>query len=92
MIQQPLARVTDPQTSHAAAERAQVFIGSHEARIRKALRGSFGMTAMEIAGVTHLTSVQVSRRLPFMDDVSKVLGMDDQPLTISNFTVWALKR
>jgi predicted ArsR family transcriptional regulator len=61
----PLARRTDPQTSHAAAARAALFTGDHETRILAAIdrAGDQGATAKEIATATGLTDVQVNRRL-----------------------------
>jgi DNA-binding MarR family transcriptional regulator len=62
---EPLARRTDPQTSHAAAARAALFTGDHETRILAAIdrAGAQGATAKEIATATGLTDVQVNRRL-----------------------------
>jgi hypothetical protein len=87
----PLARNTDPDTSHAAAERAAAFAGSHESRIIEALRGSFGMTGKDIAHMTGLTDVQVCRRLPFMDEVA-VVTEHGEPLKCDGSRVWALAR
>jgi predicted ArsR family transcriptional regulator len=66
----PLARRTDPQTSHAAAARAALFTGDHETRILAAVdrAGAQGATAKEIATATGLTDVQVNRRLCRMGD------------------------
>lgn len=59
-----LARITDPDTSKDAAERATAFVAKHEAKIFEALyqAGFLGLTAKEIASQTGLSDVQVSRR------------------------------
>lgn len=66
----PLARRTDPQTSHAAADRVPSFKAKHEAAIYGAIfeAGERGATAKEIASVTDLTDVQVNRRLSAMGE------------------------
>lgn len=66
-IEMPLARRSDVQTSHDAAFNATSFAASHEAVIYAALAQG-DLTAKEIAEVTRLDSVQVSRRLkPMME-------------------------
>lgn len=61
----PLARVTDPTTSHAAAEAAVDLAAAHRGLIALALQlGPAGKD--EIAERTGLTGVQVARRLPEM--------------------------
>ncbi len=64
---QRLARITDPMTSHQAAERAQKFAPAQHARIQVALE-MLGRPAgaHEIAEVAGLTQVQVCKRLPEM--------------------------
>lgn len=66
----PLARRTDPQTSHDAAEKSESFTAKHEARIFCAIAdaGERGATAKEIASCTGLTDVQVNRRLGNMGE------------------------
>lgn len=65
-----LARSTDPETSHEAAEKAASFAGKHEAACFGAIHdaGAFGATAKEIARATGLTDVQVNRRLGNMGE------------------------
>lgn len=58
-----LARSSDPITSHAAADRAQRFAGSHRARILAALREHGPSTAHELERHTGLSYVQVDRRM-----------------------------
>jgi predicted ArsR family transcriptional regulator len=57
-----LARKRDPETSRAAAEATGSFRARHIALIAEALRTHGPMTAHEIAAVTRLDNVQVSRR------------------------------
>ncbi len=59
----PLARNSDPITSHAAADQAQAMRHAHHTAILGALRtGAMGKD--EIAHFTALNGVQVCRRLP----------------------------
>ena len=60
----PLARNTDPYTSHDAANVAVIFRGTHCQRIFNALEANGPSTAHEIATRTGLTVVQIDRRLP----------------------------
>lgn len=66
----PLARKSDPATSHDAAEKSESFSAKHEARIFGAIAdaGERGATAKEIASCTGLTDVQVNRRLGNMGE------------------------
>ena len=66
----PLARNSDPQTSHEAAERVPSFRAKHEAAIFGALHeaGDKGGTYKEIASFCGLEPVQVNRRLAGMCD------------------------
>lgn len=74
------ARKTDPSTSHAAAERAEYFAGTHVSRILWALKtaslhafdNEVGFTAEQISRWTGLTVVQIDRRLPEMRDAGLV--------------------
>lgn len=64
------ARRSDPVTSQDAAQRAMLFACSHEATCFGAIHdaGDKGATAKEIAALTKLTDVQVSRRLGNMGE------------------------
>ena len=55
-------RRTDPDTSHAAAKKAERFIPTHKAKILEALIEG-PRTAAGIAAITGLTVEQVDRRL-----------------------------
>lgn len=60
----PVARRTDPQTSHDAANRAEKFAASHAGRILAALKEHGPGTPAALSGHTGLTVVQIDRRLP----------------------------
>lgn len=57
----PLARASDPATSHAAAVKAQTFLGTHEDRIVAALTSP--ANCYDLARRTGLSHVQVDRRM-----------------------------
>ena len=59
----PMARTTDPATSHAAAKRVRGEAITHRNRIMAALRER-PMTVKEIADATGLTQYAASKRLP----------------------------
>lgn len=60
----PLARNTDPVTSHQAASQAVALQARHVAIILQALKDAapYGLTKDEIAEVTRLDATQVARR------------------------------
>jgi DNA-binding MarR family transcriptional regulator len=62
-----MVRRSDPDTSAKAAVKALEFKAGHEAQVYAALANG-DMTAKEIAQVTGLTDVQVSRRLGAMSE------------------------
>ena len=85
------ARSTDPETSHQAAEGASAFVGSHCARIRKALEGVANATPHELTIATGLTVVQIDRRLPELEREGRarvVIGVDGKPLQRGGSRVW----
>lgn len=65
----PLSRRSDPETSHAAAEKSADFRAKHEARIFGAIfdAGEKGATYREIAAATGMEPVAVARRLKGME-------------------------
>ena len=65
----PLSRRSDPETSHAAAEKSADFRAKHEARIFGAIfdAGEKGATYKEIAAATGMEPVAVARRLKGME-------------------------
>ena len=85
------ARLLDPQTSQHAATQAAVFAGSHCERIQAALEDG-PLTAKEISRATHLTVVQVDRRLPELERQGKtqVVKVDGIDLTRNGYRVWRL--
>lgn len=60
----PVARRTDPQTSHNAAKSARWFATTHAGQILLALKAHGPSTPAALAGNTGLTVVQIDRRLP----------------------------
>lgn len=63
----PLARTTDPITSHQAAAKTD-FKARHIAKIYAALKEKGPMTKDEIADSTGLDHVAVARRMAAMED------------------------
>lgn len=57
-----LARRSDPDTSHIAAERTTEFRANHAGRILAALQDHGPMTVDQIAKVSDLTAWQVNKR------------------------------
>lgn len=63
-----LARVDDPETSHAAAARVREFGGEHHALIIGVLRDyPRGLTVHEIAAHCRLTAHEVGKRIAELD-------------------------
>lgn len=72
-----LARGNDPETSHAAAERAKSIVGDHERLILGAITkaGDRGACSKEIARATGLTHVQVDRRMAGMKERGLIMRL-----------------
>ena len=90
MYDLPRARNTDPTTSHAAADRATNFAGSHAERILAALKAVGTGTPPSISDKTGLTIVQIDRRLHELEKkglirIVKVFGHD---LVIGGYRCW----
>jgi hypothetical protein len=90
MYDLPRARNTDPATSHAAADRAANFAGSHAERILAALKAVGTGTPPSISDKTGLTIVQIDRRLHELEKkglirIVKVFGHD---LVIGGYRCW----
>ena len=70
LLDAPLARRSDPVTSHRAAEKVDTFKASHEASIYAAIcdAGERGATYREIASMTGMEPVAVGRRIKAMRD------------------------
>jgi hypothetical protein len=86
LIERPRARRRDPQTSHAAAKKAERFAQSHAGRILAvfcAHRGTW--TADELSAATGLSVVQIDRRLHEIPQIERTGAVVD------GFTVWRLK-
>lgn len=91
--QLPLARSSDPITSHLAAQGAIRFRQSHAQRILISLQhpaADLCMTAELIARDTGLTVVQVDRRLPELqrDGKVRVVQLGGSDWVVNGFRVW----
>lgn len=86
----PRARLQDPSTSHAAAERAARFAESHADRILLALQYGEGLNAQEIGESAGLTVVQVDRRTVELQRRGsiRVLQANGQDLVRNGMRVW----
>lgn len=86
----PRARATDPLTSHAAADRAANFAGSHAERILAALKAVGTGTPASISEKTGLTIVQIDRRLHEMEakGLIRIVMMFGHPLVIGGYRCW----
>lgn len=84
-----LARRTDPNTSHAAVERAATFRGKHEAAIFGWLCDHpAGGTYREIAAGTGLEPVAVARRMKGLTGTAGVYADGRR----NGMTVWRVRR
>ena len=77
------ARRSDPETSHEAAARVREFGPGHCATILAVLREHGPQTIDEIAKRTHLTAVQVARRLPDLEKYGKAAPTGETRLSAS---------
>ena len=85
----PLARASDPLSSHRSAERVRQcgLIGTHEQRILAVLRATGQpMTAHEIGGRCRLTNVQVSRRMTAIESDEKNHVVKDETGRVCSVT------
>jgi hypothetical protein len=87
----PLARDTDPTTSHEAAARVGEFASEHHQAIILALTGRKG-TIYQIGEWTGLTHVQVARRMVELErgGIARPDGTAEGP-TGRQCRVWRLK-
>ena len=86
------SRRTDPDTSHAAAKKAERFIPTHKAKILEALIEG-PRTAGGIAAMTGLSVEQVARRMPELQDSRKVEFVKDElfnAVVVDGYRVWKL--
>jgi DNA-binding transcriptional regulator GbsR (MarR family) len=88
----PLARTTDPDTSHMAARRALLFGGSHRVLILACLRLHGNMTAHEMEKHTGLSYVQIDRRMHELVKAKLVIdsGVRRATPTGGKAIVWSL--
>lgn len=91
----PLARGSDPETSHMAAARVIEFLGTHDATILAVLRRSpfTGFNSEQIADGCSLTQVQVARRMKHLADAGVVIrtGATTTQRSDRDATVWKLR-
>ena len=91
----PLARATDPETSHEAAARVIEFLGTHNATILAVLRRRpfTGFNSEQIANRCSLTQVQVARRMKHLADAGLVIRTGETTTQRSDrdATVWKLR-
>ncbi len=75
----PLARNSDPSTSHEAAACARKFADDHKQVIREALAEHGPMTSEQIAGKTGLSYHAVARRISELRPSGRVVfaGVQD---------------
>jgi hypothetical protein len=90
MFDLPRARNTDPATSHAAADRAVKFAGTHAERILAALKAVGTGTPVSISEKTGLTIVQIDRRLHELEKkgLIRVVRMFGHDLIIGGYRCW----
>jgi len=86
----PRARLHDPSTSHAAAERSLHFSGGHADRILAALDDGRSRNAQEIGDAIGLTVVQVDRRTVELQrrGYIRVLRANGQDVVRNGMRVW----
>ena len=91
----PLARATDPETSHMAGARVVDFVGTHDAIILVVLRRRpfSGFNSEQIAAGCSLTQVQVARRMMKLAEAGLVLRTEETTKQRSRraATVWKLR-
>jgi hypothetical protein len=93
ILSTPLARRTDPATSHAAASNARHFAGSHCSRILQALKTHGPMSPAQLFDHTGLSVVQIDRRRKEMINAGHVriqVGESGKPVTHAGCEVWEL--
>lgn len=90
----PLARTSDPETSHQAAERSSAFRATHEARILATLEkfGPGGGTVHEIGAYAGLDYVAVARRMRRLEEIGAAerTGKTRHTPSGGRACVWAL--
>jgi DNA-binding MarR family transcriptional regulator len=88
-LSRPLARTTDPDTSHDAARRIEPVVGGLERRVLEALRGMArpcsGLTVPEIAAATGIDKWSVSPRMKPLEDKGFVARLAKKR---NGMTIW----
>lgn len=76
-----LARASDPQTSHEAAESARDFASGHCAVVLEALKQHGPSSKTRLAQLTGLDGVAVARRLPELERAKLAAPTEDKALS-----------
>jgi len=100
LFSEPLARRTDPVTSHEAAHRASFSASAHRVMAMEALLRYGAMTDFELADVTRLQQNSVGKRRKDCQDAGFIERLkDEEGLTVkrktpsgSNAIVWTLTK
>jgi len=87
------AHTNDIDTSHAAAERAEVMAARHKEMVYAALNQQGPMSSQQIAAVTGLEYLQVVRRVSDLRNEDVVIDSGERRPTVSGrlAAVWKLK-
>ena len=72
LLAEPLARATDPATSHQAAAEARELAADHQRIILAALEAHGAAGKDRIAALTRLTGTQVARRTCELHKLGKI--------------------
>lgn len=84
LCQSPLARATDPLTSHEAAARVAEFASAHHQRVMDALRRAGGRAGAEQIGwLASMEPHAVRRRLPELQAMGVIRPTEERAMTRS---------
>jgi DNA-binding MarR family transcriptional regulator len=100
LFSEPVARRTDPVTSHEAAHKASFSASAHRVMAMEALLKHGSLTDFELADVTGLQQTSVGKRRKDCQDAGFIDRLKDQDgLTVkrktpsgSNAIVWTLTK
>lgn len=86
----PIARNTDPETSHAAAAflRSSGARASHQQRILEVVRRLPGLTVIEIAVQCGLNDHKVGKRLSDLATAGKISRGEERQVGQLSYTTW----
>lgn len=80
----PMARNTDPSSSHMAAAMACEFSGTHRDIVLDALKKYGPMTVDQIAARTRLNSQQINKRTPELQRLGQAETVEGRTLLSSS--------